>query len=50
MLTLEELFKKILDSAFKVHSALGPGLLESAYKNVINVAHLKNGIKRMILS
>jgi GxxExxY protein len=35
MLTLEELFKKILDAAFKVHSALGPGLLESAYEECL---------------
>jgi GxxExxY protein len=27
----EEIFKKVLDCSFKVHSALGPGLLESAY-------------------
>jgi len=27
----EEIFKIILDCAFKVHTALGPGLLESAY-------------------
>ena len=35
MLTLEEIFKRILDSAFKVHSALGPGLLESAYEECL---------------
>ncbi len=27
----EEIFKKVLDCSFQVHSALGPGLLESAY-------------------
>lgn len=27
----EEIFKKVLDCSFTVHSALGPGLLESAY-------------------
>jgi GxxExxY protein len=27
-----EITGKILDAAFKVHSALGPGLLESAYE------------------
>ena len=27
-----ELSKRILGAAFKVHSALGPGLLESAYE------------------
>lgn len=29
---LEPVFKTILDSAYKVHNALGPGLLESAYE------------------
>lgn len=28
----EEVAKQIVDSAFKVHLALGPGLLESAYQ------------------
>ncbi|HUU99400.1 MAG TPA: GxxExxY protein [Bacteroidales bacterium] len=27
----EEIFRKVLDSCFQVHTALGPGLLESAY-------------------
>ncbi len=27
----EEVFKKVLDCSFKIHSALGPGLLENAY-------------------
>jgi GxxExxY protein len=31
----EEVFKKILDSSFKVHSALGPGLLESSYEECL---------------
>jgi GxxExxY protein len=30
-----ELSKLFLDIAFKVHTALGPGLLESAYENII---------------
>ena len=29
---LEDICRKTLDAAFKVHSALGPGLLESAYE------------------
>lgn len=28
----EEVFKQVLDCSFKVHSALGPGLLESSYE------------------
>lgn len=30
-MTTEEVFKKVLDCSFKVHTSLGPGLLESAY-------------------
>ena len=33
--------KEILDSAYKVHSALGPGLLESAYRACL-VYELRN--------
>lgn len=29
---LNEITHEIIDAAFKVHSKLGPGLLESAYK------------------
>jgi len=45
----------VVDSAMKVHSALGPGLLESAESGnkvglLINVheLHLKDGIERMV--
>jgi GxxExxY protein len=31
----EILFKQVLNCAFKVHSALGPGLLESAYEECL---------------
>lgn len=31
----EKLFKQILDACFKVHTALGPGLLESAYEKCL---------------
>jgi len=31
-MNIEEVFKKVLDCSFKVHTALGPGLLESAYE------------------
>ncbi|MEW6006210.1 MAG: GxxExxY protein [Stygiobacter sp.] len=36
-----EISKIILDCAFKVHSALGPGLLESAYKECLSYELLK---------
>lgn len=31
----ETTFKKVLDCAFEVHKALGPGLLESAYEECL---------------
>jgi GxxExxY protein len=34
-MTNEEVFKKVLDSAFKVHTNLGPGLLESYYEECL---------------
>jgi GxxExxY protein len=41
----EEIFKKILDFSFKVHSALGPGLLESAYSECLYYDLTKSGLK-----
>ncbi len=32
MKDIEQLGKEVVDSAFQVHSTLGPGLLESAYE------------------
>lgn len=40
----EEIFKKILDCSFKVHSALGPGLLESAYEECLYYELKKAGL------
>lgn len=31
----EDIFKTVLDCSFKVHSSLGPGLLESAYEECL---------------
>ncbi len=57
---INKLTEQILKCAYKVHSELGLGLLESAYEECLfyelkeirllinfNVASLKNGIKRL---
>jgi len=41
----EILFKQILDSAFRVHSELGPGLLENAYEQCLFYELSGKGIK-----
>ena len=40
-----EISKIILDCAFKVHTALGPGLLESAYKECLAYELLQKKLK-----
>jgi len=44
-MTTEEVFKKVLDCSFKVHTSLGPGLLESAYLECLFFELLSLGIK-----
>lgn len=39
-----EISKEILNSAFKVHTALGPGLLESSYKECLFYELNKSGL------
>ena len=34
-MNIEEIFKTVLDCSFQVHTALGPGLLESAYEECL---------------
>ena len=41
----EEIGKIILDSAFKVHTALGPGLLESVYEAAMAVELKNRGLR-----
>lgn len=36
---------KVLDSAFEIHTTLGPGLLESAYQQCLYHDLLNNGLK-----
>ena len=40
-----EISKIILDCAFKIHTALGPGLLESAYRECLAYELGKTGLK-----
>lgn len=44
-MNIEELYKKILDCAFKVHTALGPGLLENAYEECLFYELVQIGFK-----
>jgi len=41
---IEKIFKTILDSSFKVHTALGPGLLESSYEECLYYELHKAGL------
>ena len=42
---IENIFKKVLDCSFLVHTALGPGLLESAYLECLYYELLLLGLK-----
>ncbi len=44
-MTTNEITHEILDSAYKIHSALGPGLLESAYRICLAYELRKKGLK-----
>jgi GxxExxY protein len=43
-MTIEEIFKKVLDCSFKIHTALGPGLLESAYVECLYFEMIQSGL------
>jgi GxxExxY protein len=45
METINDITYKIIGAAYKVHSALGPGLLENAYKECLYYALSKEGLK-----
>jgi GxxExxY protein len=45
MISTEEVFKKVLDCAFLVHTSLGPGLLESAYVECMYYELERAGLK-----
>ena len=42
---IEKVFKQVLDCAFKVHSELGPGLLESAYEECFKYELIQSGLQ-----
>ena len=42
---VEKVGKTVLDSAFKVHTTLGPGLLESVYETTMAYEIRKNGLQ-----
>jgi GxxExxY protein len=42
---LEDIGRQVLDGAFKVHTALGPGLLESAYENCLAHELTRRGLQ-----
>jgi GxxExxY protein len=45
IMNIEEIFKKVLDSSFQVHTGLGPGLLESAYLECLYYELIQSGLK-----
>jgi len=42
---IEKVFRKVLDCSFKIHSVLGPGLLESAYLECLYYELVQSGLK-----
>lgn len=44
-MNIEDVFKKVLDCSFQVHTAMGPGLLESAYEECLYYELLHSGLK-----
>ena len=45
MKDLEIIYKKVLDCSFRVHTELGPGLLESAYEECLYYELSQEGLK-----
>ena len=44
-MTENEIAKQIMDAAYKVHTTLGPGLLESVYESVLCYEFGKRGLQ-----
>ena len=45
MITENEIAKEIVDAAYKIHSRLGPGLLESVYETILEDELKKRGLQ-----
>jgi len=43
-MNIEDAFRKVLDCSFKIHTALGPGLLESVYVECLNYELIQSGM------
>ena len=43
-MNIEDVFRKVLDCSFKIHTALGPGLLESVYVECLYYELKKSGL------
>ncbi len=43
-MTENEIAKVVVDAAFKIHTTLGPGLLESVYETVLAFELRKRGL------
>jgi len=43
-MNIEDVFRKVLDCSFKIHTSLGPGLLESVYVECLNYELIKSGL------
>lgn len=43
-MNIEDVFRQVLNCSFKIHTALGPGLLESVYVECLNYELIKSGL------
>ncbi len=41
----EQIIKAVLDTAFRIHTTLGPGLLESLYETILSTELRKQGLR-----
>ena len=44
-MTENEVAKRVVDAAYRIHTAVGPGLLESAYQAILAYELQKDGMK-----